>query len=75
MDEGENHKKKERKSAYRTKRLRKQRPGRVERLKDAIRKKEVEVSRLNEHATCLKDLAAKAVFCNKKLKKYVSFLL
>ena len=47
-EEGKSSKGKERKSVYKTKQLRKQRPGRVERLKEAVRKKEVEVSRLNE---------------------------
>lgn len=71
MEEGKSSKGKERKSVCKTKRLRKQRPGRVERLKEAVRKKEVEVSQLNEQTMSLKKTAAKGVFSNKQLKKYV----
>ena len=67
--EEKSNKSKERKSLYKTKRLKKQRPGRIERLKEAVRKKDVEVDRLNEHTMSLKKLAAKAVSSKKLLKK------
>ena len=68
MDEEKKNKRKERKS-YKAKRLQKQRPGRIERLKEAVRKKEIEVEQLNERKMSLKKLAANTVSSNKLLKK------
>ena len=69
MDEEKSKKKKERKSLYKAKRLKKQRPGRVERLKEAVHKRDLEVNWLNRHTMSLKKLAANTVSSNKLLKK------
>ena len=69
MDEEKSKKKKERKALYKTKRLKKQRPGRVERLKEAVHNRDLEVNRLNRHTMSLKKLAANTVSSNKLLKK------
>ena len=48
----------------------KQRPGRVERLKQVIRKKDTEFRRLTEHNLSVKKLAIKAVANSKHLRRY-----
>ena len=75
MDEEKSKKQKERKSLYKAKRLEKQWPGRVERLKEVVHKRDLEVNQLNRHTMSLKKLAANTVSSNKLLKKYVGFFV
>lgn len=53
------------------KRQRKPRPGRVERLKEAIHKKECEIKRQQVRTQAVKKLASKLVANNKCLKRYI----
>ena len=58
-----------RKLLYKKKNKKKQCPGRVERLKETIRKKDGEVEQLSLHTQAVKKLATKAVASNKRLKR------
>lgn len=64
-------KRKERKHFYKKKKIRKPRPGRVERLKEAVHLKDGEVNQLSLHAMATKKVATKVVASNRHLKRYV----
>lgn len=74
MEEVANCKKVERKSLYKKRRSRKQRPGRIERLKEAVCKKGDEVEKLNRRTQSLRKLAIKTVTTNKLLKRLILLL-
>ena len=73
MEDVANRQKVGRKSSYKKKRLRKQRPGRIERLKEAVCKKGDEVDQLNRRAQSLRKLAIKTVTTNKLLKRSILY--
>lgn len=56
---------------YKKKNKKKQRSGRVERLKETIHKKDGEVEQIRMNQQAVKKLATKAITSNKRLRRYV----